>query len=276
MKEKQKRARVKLDGVDNVQVFEHPASFQAVAGGLTAQSLKNFVNDVQIEVRKLTPDEIVFDLCEVEPPLANALRRIMIAEIPTMAIEKVTMYQNTSVLPDENLAHRMGLIPLKADARLFEMHKQNSEHTEFDAIKFKLHKICKKKKDQPDPPMILNETHNDEELYENANVYSGDLVWEPIGDQRERLGEIRPLHDDILIAKMRPGQEIEMEMICEKGIGKTHAKWSPVCTAYYRMLPDIRFEETEEGPIKGEDAKELKKLCPVSVFDIEDIGGTGK
>ena len=47
----------------------------------------------------------------------------MIAEIPSMAIEKVTMWQNTSVLPDENLAHRMGLIPIKADARLFEMHK---------------------------------------------------------------------------------------------------------------------------------------------------------
>ena len=34
-----------------------------------------------------------------------------------------------------------------------------------------------------------------------------------------------------------------MELICEKGIGKTHAKWSPVCTAYYRNLPDIRIVE---------------------------------
>jgi DNA-directed RNA polymerase I and III subunit RPAC1 len=33
-----------------------------------------------------------------------------------------------------------------------------------------------------------------------------------------------------------------MDLICEKGIGKTHAKWSPVCTAFYRLLPDIRFE----------------------------------
>lgn len=79
----------------------------------------------------------------------------------------------------------------------------------------------------------------------------------------------KPLHDDILIAKLRPGQEIEMDLICEKGIGKTHAKWSPVCTAYYRLLPDIKIKE----PIEGEDAKELKKLCPMGVFDIEDIGG---
>ena len=63
-----------------------------------------------------------------------------------------------------------------------------------------------------------------------------------------------------------------MDLICEKGIGKTHSKWSPVCTAYYRLLPDIKFKET----IKGDDAKELKKLCPMGVFDIEDIGGNGK
>jgi len=94
-----------------------------------------------------------------------------------------------------------------------------------------------------------------------------------MGDQRERLGDVRPLHDDILIAKLRPGQEIEMDLICEKGIGKTHAKWSPVCTAFYRLLPDIRVER---GAIKGQDAKELKNLCPMGVFDIEDIGSDSK
>ncbi len=46
----------------------------------------------------------------------------MIAEIPTMAIEKVNMWQNTSIIHDENLAHRVGLIPIKADPRLFEFH----------------------------------------------------------------------------------------------------------------------------------------------------------
>ena len=60
-----------------------------------------------------------------------------------------------------------------------------------------------------------------------------------------------------------------MELICEKGIGRTHAKWSPVCTAYYRMMPDIRLKED----IVGEQADELKKLCPMGVFDIEDLGG---
>jgi len=62
-----------------------------------------------------------------------------------------------------------------------------------------------------------------------------------------------------------------MDLICEKGIGKTHAKWSPVCTAFYRLLPDI----TVEG-VTGQDAKDLKVICPMGVFDIEDLGGICK
>ncbi len=91
--------------------------------------MKCFVENCQIKVLSLDKETIVFDLVGVEPPLANALRRILIAEIPTMAIEKVNMYMNTSVIPDENLAHRMGLIPIKADPRVFEDHKQGEEYS---------------------------------------------------------------------------------------------------------------------------------------------------
>ena len=150
----------------------------------------------------------------------------------------------------------MGLIPLNADARKFEYAQTTShnidDYDEGCAIKLKLHAKCTKK--DKNAPMILNETHDDTQLYNNANVTSGNIVWEAFGAQ----SEVKPLHDDILIAKMRPGQEIEMEMIATKGIGKTHAKWSPVCTAYYRFVPDIRIE----GDIRGDDARKLKKICP--------------
>ncbi|KAJ4982104.1 hypothetical protein NE237_032941 [Protea cynaroides] len=62
-------------------------------------------------------------------------------------------------------------------------------------------------------------------------------------------------------------QEIELEAHAVKGIGKIHAKWSPVSTAWYRMLPEVvLLEEVED-----EKAEELVKKCPVNVFDIEDI-----
>ena len=76
------------------------------------------------------------------------------------------------------------------------------------------------------------------------------------------------MHDDILIAKLRPGQEIELEAWCEKGIGKTHAKWSPVATASYRLLPEVTIRKE----LRGDEARELVQKCPMKVFEIEEIG----
>jgi DNA-directed RNA polymerase I and III subunit RPAC1 len=210
---------------------------------LDEQSIKHFIRNSDIKVKELNEEEIVFELSGVEPPLANALRRIMIAEIPTIAIEKVEMWQNTSIIPDENLAHRIGLVPIKVDPRLFEFKKSDKPFDDTNSIRFKLHVVCTKKDPKMQTPLNINDVEEEEKIFNHSNVYSGDLQWIPIGDQATRFKNCppKPLHDDILIAKLRPGQEIEMELICEKGIGKTHAKWSPVCTAFYRLMPDIKL-----------------------------------
>lgn len=66
-----------------------------------------------------TPEECVFELVGVDAPIANALRRILLSEVPTMAIETVFIQRNTSIIQDEVLAHRLGLVPLAIDPRLF-------------------------------------------------------------------------------------------------------------------------------------------------------------
>eukprot|EP00158_Paraphelidium_tribonemae_P003326 Partr_v1_DN26042_c0_g1_i8_m488 putative RNA polymerase II len=73
---------------------------------------KNMIKVPKIEVTELKEDQIKFILSDADLSLANALRRIMIAEVPTIAIDLVEIENNTSVLPDEFLAHRLGLIPL--------------------------------------------------------------------------------------------------------------------------------------------------------------------
>lgn len=60
-----------------------------------------------------------FDLIGVDTSIANAFRRIMIAEVPSVAAEYVYIFNNTSVIQDEVLAHRIGLIPLKVDRSSF-------------------------------------------------------------------------------------------------------------------------------------------------------------
>lgn len=115
--------------------------------------LDGFLKDFKVEVVRMTGEEMEFDMVGIDASLANAFRRILIAEVlflvffrcdflggdmaefcecwcfflvccgwqvPTMAIEKVLIANNTSVVQDEVLAHRLGLIPIKADPRLFE------------------------------------------------------------------------------------------------------------------------------------------------------------
>lgn len=212
-------------------------------------SLKNFKDNLSVEIKSLNEEEIIFDLKGVDAPVANALRRILISEIPTIAIETCNFFQNTSIIPDEVLAHRLGLVPIQVDANLFNYKNNDEEISEFNSLLFKLHAICPNSK-------------------ESLDVFSGDLKWIPQGSQMSRCVDVKTVHSDILIAKLKPGQEIEVELICVKGIGKTHTKWSPVCTAYYRLLPEIQIV----NDIKGNKASELKQLCPVGVFDIEDSG----
>ena len=82
-----------------------------------------FSQITNIEIKSKTKEEIVFDIKGVDPTVVNTLRRIMIAEVPTMAIETVIINQNTSIIPDEVLAHRLGLIPILADANDFKKRK---------------------------------------------------------------------------------------------------------------------------------------------------------
>jgi DNA-directed RNA polymerase I and III subunit RPAC1 len=81
----------------------------------------------------------------------------------------------------------------------------------------------------------------------------------------EKFGEngIKPVLDDILLLKLRPGQVVSAELHCQKGIGKEHAKWSPVATASYRLLPEIRIL----SPITGTDAEKFKSCFPPGVIE---------
>eukprot|EP00981_Chlorochromonas_danica_P012690 scaffold5259_cov168-Ochromonas_danica.AAC.6 len=110
---------------------------------------------------------------------------------------------------------------------------------------------------------------NGKEEYVNESALSSALTWLPQGSQSEMFPEgVKPVHDDIVIAKLRPGQRIEFEAHCRKGVGKDHTKFSPVATASYRLLPEITLLQ----PITGEDAVTLKNMCPMDVFDIEELG----
>lgn len=209
-------------------------------------------------------------------------------KVPTMAIEDVWISDNTSVMQDEVLAHRLGLIPIKAnpDRYLsfhflplpysFDFTPKDTEQTAEMTLVFKLDVTCKKrpgaKEDAPEEEKYIASRGKNTLIYLPSLilvVYSRDLRWEPVGDQQEWFPANdlpRPVIDDILIMKLRPGQSISLEARCKKGIGKEHAKWSPVSTASYRLMPEILIKEK----LTSAESKELVKKCPMKVFDIED------
>lgn len=141
------------------------------------------------------------------------------------------------------------------------------EYTVANTIVFNLNIKCTKnpKAKDSDP---------DDVKYLNSRVLSGHLEWNPQEEQEEMFADtpLKPMYDDILIAKLTPGQEINVVCYCEKNIGKEHAKWMAVSPASYRLLPEITISDEVTGPL----AEELVKACPLNVFDIEDLGKVQK
>eukprot|EP01104_Vermistella_antarctica_P009407 TRINITY_DN241_c0_g1_i1.p1 TRINITY_DN241_c0_g1~~TRINITY_DN241_c0_g1_i1.p1 ORF type:complete len:451 (-),score=112.19 TRINITY_DN241_c0_g1_i1:70-1296(-) len=272
LSERKDNVRCDVAGVHNSATNYHHSTWSS-SGIDGSFSLKNFKDNLQIDVRYQDQDELVFDLIGVDPPIANALRRILIAEVPTVAIEKVDIHNNTSILQDEVLAHRLGLVPIDIDPELMKAKKEDEPATDENTITFELNITCRRMA-EADRKKAGLEGDDMGDGYVNSKVFSRDLVWKPTGDQLERFPMgVRPVHEDILLAKMRPGQAIHVVCHCEMGLGETHAKWSPVATASYRLLPDVVLYGED---IVDEEAEVLKAMCPTKVFDIEDLGGGKK
>ena len=92
----------------------------------------------------------------------------------------------------------------------------------------------------------------------NDVVYTSHLKWHPIGEQKTTLSDIRPVFSDIIINKLRPKQHMDIELLVHKGIGRDHAKFSPVCTAFYRLLPTITLLKDFTGQVLSKILKKLK------------------
>ncbi|KAJ3103918.1 DNA-directed RNA polymerases I and III subunit RPAC1 [Phlyctochytrium planicorne] len=173
-----------------------------------------------------------------------------------MAIEKVYIQNNTSVMHDEILAHRLGLVPILADPSKFEFMEEGEGPTDLNTIVFNMNVMCQ--------PAQRGNKEAAEDTF--SSVYSRDLKWIPQGDQEDKFEgtPIKPVFDDILLVKLRPGQSITIDVHCQKGIGKEHAKWSPVATASYRLLPEIKIL----SPITGDAAVKFQQCFTPGVIDV--------
>ncbi|CAF0854640.1 unnamed protein product [Brachionus calyciflorus] len=253
------RTRVKLEeyGVENTQSTDYPGTYEHYDD---SWDFEKFKKNFKIDIKSYSADkmEMEFDMIGIDASIANSFRRILLAEVPTMAIEKVLIYNNTSVIQDEILAHRLGLIPLKAGPSKFKF-KLNPEgdNNEDDTLEYELKVKCK---------MPKNGNKEDRKSFIDSKVLSSHIKWNPIGNQAEQFKEedVCPVLGDILVAKMNPGQELDLKLLAVKGIGKDHAKFSPVATAYYRLLTEIVLKTD----FYDEQAEKLKSCFSPGVIKI--------
>lgn len=192
--------------------------------------------------------------------MANALRRVMIAEVPTMAIDIVEIENNSSVLNDEFIAHRLGLIPLTSstvDNFLYARECSCQDGCPHCIVKFSLQVSCTDQhtRDVTSKDLELESTITD---VLPVNLSTPIIGLHPDKQKSEDTG--------ILIVKLRKGQEIKLKAFAKKGTGKEHAKWSPGCGITFQYEPDVRLNQHRMEELQDIQKQEFVKVCPARVF----------
>jgi DNA-directed RNA polymerase subunit D len=192
---------------------------------------------MKIKIISLTEDKLTFLLEGVGTAFANTLRRTMLSEVPIMAIEDIFYFDNTSLVPDEVLAHRIGLVPLNTSLENYVLPEDCDCESDLGCPRCRV--------------ILTIDVQSDNN--DSITVYSGELESED--------PDIYPVSKKIPLAKLAPNQSIRLEAYAQLGKGKDHAKWSPVSMCIYQNVSLVPIDDTES-------AKECLKQCGIEVAEI--------
>ena len=163
---------------------------------------RNFFQDLSsLEVISKENNKMSVKLKGIPLQYANALRRICLNGVPVFAVDTVDIIENSSVLPDEGLAHRLGLIPLRTDLSRFNEPSKCECQSETGCSNCKV-------------MLVLDSGDSDV----TRTVLSSDLSSED--------DTVKPISDKIPIVQLAPGQRIKVECYARLGRGTEHAKWN--------------------------------------------------
>ena len=158
---------------------------------------------------------------------ANALRRICLNGVPIYAVESIDILENSSVLADEGVAHRVGLIPLKTDL------SASKDGNENDKIMITL------------DSGVTDETRT---------ILSGEL--------KSQDDSVVPTSNDIPIITLAPGQSIKFEAYARLGKGTEHARWN---SANIATLTDTEKNDEKVLTVESTGALDPKHIILSSV-----------
>ena len=182
---------------------------------------------MSLEIINENEQKISVKIKGVSVQYANALRRICLNGAPIYAVENVDILENTSVLADEGVAHRVGLIPLKTDL------ESSKDGNETDKIM-----------------LTLDSGVSDE----TRTILSGEL--------KSQDPNVIPTSNDIPIVTLAPGQSLKFEAHARLGIGTEHAKWN---SANVATLTDSENDDEKILTVETTGALEPKHIILSSV-----------
>jgi DNA-directed RNA polymerase subunit D len=186
---------------------------------------------MSIEIIDEKGSSLSFILDPASVSLANAIRRAIVGAVPTLAIDEVEFYDNTSSLYDEVIAHRLSLIPIITDLGLLNFKDECKCENGCPSCVVEL----SLKKKGPGP------------------VYSQDLK-----SSNKNLSPV----PGILIAKLGKSQKLELKASAVLGRGKDNTKWQPAVIGYkYYPIIEISKECTL--------CEDCIEACPRDVFEIK-------
>ena len=163
---------------------------------------EDFLQDLSsLEVIYKDSKKISVKLKGVPLQYANALRRICLNGVPIFAIDTVDIIENSFVLPDEGLAHRLGLIPIKTDLARFNEPSKCECQSETGCSNCRV-------------MLVLDSGDSDV----TRTVLSNELSSED--------DSVKPTSDKISIVQLTQGQRIKIECYARLGRGTEHAKWN--------------------------------------------------
>lgn len=190
---------------------------------------------MKVDVKELKPKKAVIRIEDTSSYFVNSLRRIMLADLPKLAVDNVVIYDNTSALFDEIVAHRLGSVPIPTDLSL---------------LTFKDECVCKGK---GCPNCTVRYTLSKEG---DGTIYSGDL------QPAEKSWAIK--EDKIPLVELYGDQRLILEIEAVLGRGRDHAKWQPVQAPGYRMETTVEFDKKRMNDLE----KFIKKL-PKNLVEIK-------
>ena len=154
-----------------------------------------------LDVISKDSQKIAIKLKGIPLQYANALRRVCLNGVPVFAIDTVDIIENTSVLPDEGLAHRLGLIPLKTDLSRFNEPSKCDCQSESGCSNCKILLVLDSDESQVTRTVLSNELLSEDDT-------------------------VKPVSNEIPIVQLAPGQKIKLECYARLGRGTEHAKWN--------------------------------------------------